>query len=401
MSTDEDVYDYPLLDAVLDHNLPSVNQLILNGENVHQEFGDPYDKDTILHLACDIRADPRIAKRLIDANVNVNIRDSDSKTPLHIAAKNQNAAIVRMLIEEGAEIDAVDVDGYTPLTFSITDRHHTQLSWNILHCESIRLLIDENADVMHCTEYLSTPLHVAAASGQRDVVVLLIKNGAVIDALDIERRTPLNQAIRVGEREVVYDLLELGASPNQCNNDDLSTPLHQAAIFDNPYVIYTLVDHGADLYARDTNGRTPLEVAISYGHQSTVNNLNEEIDRLERERIKHERKLQVMMGNTEHENVQNNSWLKVLDLELMRKILDEGVDFDSEYESDDETVKIDSEGESDSDSNSDDEFEDETEKIQSEDESHNDSDEEHISNNWHDEGYDSALTGASNDSWHQ
>ena len=170
-----------------------------------------------------------------------------------------------------------------------------------------------------------------------------------------------------------------------------------------------MVDHRADLDALDKHGLTPLDIAISYGNQDTVNNLNNEIYRLEQERIKYDRKLQLMMGNTKDKKFKNKSWLKVLDPELMRMILDQGVDFDSddefENESDIETEKIESEDELENDSNSDDEFENEsdieTEKIESEDESHNDSDEEHISNNWHDEGYDSASTGASNDSWHQ
>ena len=366
MSSNENVDDHALLNAILDQNYRTVDRLILNGENIHPRFGDPYD--TLLHVACDIRADADIARRLIDANVNVNSRDDDDRTPLHIAAKNQNADIVRLLIFKGAEIDAVDFDGDTPLTYSIWNRRHTQLFWKIRDCESIRMLLDANADVMQCNTDRFTPLHVAAASAhQSDVIGLLLKNGAVIDALDIERRTPLNQAIRKGNLEVVCQLLTWGAYANQCNNDphatipdpvvhgnlniidDLSTPLHQAAIYERPLVIHPLVDHGADLYARDTNGRTPIDVAIFYGHHYTTRNLNDEIYRLEQERTNKERTLQVMMGNTKHTTAGKQSWFYVLDEEIVRKILDKGVDFDSddefEYESDNQTEKIDSDNE--------------------------------------------------------
>jgi ankyrin repeat protein len=404
MSTDENTNDHALLDAILDQDYPRVHHLILNGGNVNQRprFGDPYD--TLLHVACEIRADARIARRLIDANIDVNVRDDDDRTPLHIAARNMNADVVRLLIEKNADMNAVDFLGTAPLPFSIASRCQTQRFYDIQGCEAIRELIDNNADVMQCNENRSTPLHVAAASGQMDVVGRLLEKRAVVDALDIERRTPLNQAIRTGHPEIVYKLLTWGACAKQCNNDpnatipdpvahpnlelidDLSTPLHQAAIYELSDVISTLVDHGADLYARDTNGRTPIDLAILYGHHDTTRNLNDEIYRLGQERKKQERTLQVMMGNTKHTTADEQSWFYVLDEEIVRKILDKGVDFDS-----DDEFQTESEYELENGSYS------ETGEIESD----NDADEEHIINNWNEEGYESASTGASNDSWNQ
>jgi ankyrin repeat protein len=179
-----------------------------------------------------------------------------------------------------------------------------------------------------------------------ELMDLLLNKGVVIDALDVRGRTPLNRAILASNRDAVRELLKWDASPNQCIDpsdtkpdfpvcdliDDLSTPLHQAAIHNSLMVIPTLVRYGADLDAIDTHGHTPLELAILHHNPDTATVLNEEIDRLEQERIKHARKLQMMMGNTEHKTEVNISWLKVLDPELIRKILDEGVDFKPEDE---------------------------------------------------------------------
>ena len=159
--------------------------------------------------------------------------------------------------------------------------------------------------------------------------------------------------------------------------DDISTPLHQAAIYELSDVISTLVDHGADLYARDTNGRTPIDLAILYGHHDTTRNLNDEIYRLGQERKKQERTLQVMMGTTKHTTADKQSWFYVLDEEIVRKILDKGVDFDS-----DDEFQTEAEYELENGSYS------ETGEIESD----NDADEEHIINNWNEEGYESAST---------
>ena len=350
MSTDENMNDDALLNAILDKNDAGVHQLILDGVDVNQVWGVDVRKrramsyNTPLHAACGVCVNGDIASLLIDANVNVDIRDDVQMTPLHVAARHQNVDILRLLIHKGAEIDAVDVDGDTPLTHSIWIR--CNYPWLYDDCEAIQFLIDANADVKINPRNEGTPLHDAAHFKQMELMDLLLNKGVVIDALDVRGRTPLNRAILASNRDAVRELLKWGASPNQCIDpsatkpdfpvcgliDDLSTPLHQAAIYDCFCVIATLVRYGADLDALDKNGYTPLELATLHHNPTTATVLNEEIDRLERERIQYERKLQLMMGNTEHKAYGNKSWLKVLDPELIRKILDQGVDFEPEDE---------------------------------------------------------------------
>jgi len=351
MSTDENINDDALLYAIRDQDAAGVHQLILNGVDVHQVWGEDIRKrramsyNTPLHAACGICVNGDIASLLIDANVSVDIRDEAQMSPLHVAARHQNVDILRLLIHKGAEIDAVDIDGDTPLTHSIWIR--CNYPWLYDDYEAIQVLIDANADVKINPRNEGTPLHDAAHfKHQIELMDLLLNKGVVIDALDVTGRTPLNRAIRANNTHAVRELLEWDASPNQCIDpsankpdfpvcgliDDLSTPLHQAAIYDGFCVIATLVRFGADLDALDKNGYTPLELATLHKNPTTATELNEEIDRLEQERIKYERKLQMMMGNTEHKAKGNKSWLKVLDPELIRKILDQGVDFEPEDE---------------------------------------------------------------------
>ena len=70
---------------------------------------------TPLHLATD-RCHEDVVKILIKAGANINKRESKSQwTPLHTAVNSKSLAMVKLLVENGAEIDAIDLQGTTPL----------------------------------------------------------------------------------------------------------------------------------------------------------------------------------------------------------------------------------------------------------------------------------------------
>jgi ankyrin repeat protein/Tfp pilus assembly protein PilF len=108
-----------------------------------------------------------------------------------------------------------------------------------------------------------TPLHIAAACGNADVVVYLISNGADVNARAEDGHTPLHSA---SSAEVVKILLSAGADVNARDSDRGFTPLHMLMVFPKGDYLDTakaLIDGGANINAKGNIGDTPLIQAIT------------------------------------------------------------------------------------------------------------------------------------------
>jgi ankyrin repeat protein len=113
------------------------------------------------------------------------IPDLDSsETPLHWAAQHGLVGIAEGLLENGADIDAQDLFGRTPLHKAVRD------------AEMVAFLIAQGADVNVTDVFGRTPLHQAVSYPES--VVLLIDFGASINAEDFMGHTPLERAMRLG-----------------------------------------------------------------------------------------------------------------------------------------------------------------------------------------------------------
>jgi len=129
-----------------------------------------------------------LARDLIAARADVNLRDNPRRTPLHYCNDREAA---RMMLELGANVDAVDHRGYTPLhrctdvdtvrvllefranPSAVSRRgNHSPLYCACLdgRAEVARVLIDANADLHVCSSDEASPLHVAAINGHVEVV---------------------------------------------------------------------------------------------------------------------------------------------------------------------------------------------------------------------------------------
>jgi Ankyrin repeats (many copies)/Ankyrin repeats (3 copies)/Ankyrin repeat len=103
-----------------------------------------------------------------------------------------------------------------------------------------------------------SPLHIAIMKGQKDMVELLLNNGADIQAKCFNDITPLHVAADKGTRELAGLLISQGANVNATTRD-LATPLHWAETRD---VAELLITKGADLNAVAANLNTPLHAAV-------------------------------------------------------------------------------------------------------------------------------------------
>ncbi|MFC1652083.1 ankyrin repeat domain-containing protein [Planctomycetota bacterium] len=116
---------------------------------------------------------------------------------------------------------------------------------------------------------MMTPLHEAAISGRKEVVEILLGNGAKIDALDNMAYTVLHRAVEHGHATVAKLLIDKGANLNAKTLNNW-TPLHRAAIGGHNDTVELLIAHGADVSVKDSRGRTALDLAKQRGHTEIV-----------------------------------------------------------------------------------------------------------------------------------
>jgi len=133
-------------------------------------------------------------KSLIAQGGDINVKNAHGQSPLHLAVKQGNSDVVQVLLENGAEVDAIETDsGCTSLHYAAS-LGHADL------CESL-VRYGANPDAQ--TARLETPLHLAVSRGHPEVVALLLKYHAKLDIRDKNGMTPLQQAETFKKREIV------------------------------------------------------------------------------------------------------------------------------------------------------------------------------------------------------
>ena len=124
------------------------------------------------------------------------------------------------------------------------------------------LLIGKGANVNARDRSGATPLHAAALKGNLGIAELLVGHGAEVDARDGDGLTPLHIAALSGHADVAALLLDRGADREARDRGAGATPLFQAAAFGRKAVVELLVRRGADVNARNQSGVSPAETAV-------------------------------------------------------------------------------------------------------------------------------------------
>lgn len=159
--------------------------------------------------------------------------------PVVDAAKNGDEAVLRTLVEQGADVNATAGDGSTALLWA----SHRDLP------KSVDLLIRAGADVNRANDLGATPLWAASENGSMAVVERLLEAGADPNLALRHGETPLMAAARAGSFRVAELLLEHGGDPNETGPRS-QTALMWAVLGLSSDVVKVLVDHGADVHAR-------------------------------------------------------------------------------------------------------------------------------------------------------
>lgn len=165
-----------------------VRALLMAGANV--EAQDLQGTTTALHIVACLEQHPETLEALCHKIKDINIKNQNGETPLHIAAENDNIEGVRILLNAEADVEAQDRKGATPLFHAASVRFERQSKRGILN-----LLIERGAKVNARNTALGTPLITAASKGLEGTVESLLEAGAEIDAQNKDGQTALHAAI--------------------------------------------------------------------------------------------------------------------------------------------------------------------------------------------------------------
>lgn len=184
-----------------------------------------------LHAAAHAGDAQRVAA-LAAAGADLNARDGHGRTPLHVATFAQKHEAIRALARAGAKLELLENDRYDAVTVASVAGDEATL----------RLLLSLGASAKLVTSrYDGTALIAAAHLGHAGVVRQLIAAGAPLDHVNNLHWTALIESIVLGD----------------------GGPRHQATL-------QVLVDAGASLKLTDREGRTPLQLAQARGYREMV-----------------------------------------------------------------------------------------------------------------------------------
>jgi ankyrin repeat protein/beta-lactamase regulating signal transducer with metallopeptidase domain len=247
---------------------------------------DARDKsgNTPLHFAVE-NGYRRLIDLLLAKGADVKARAADGATPLHRAVTNGRSDMVELLIERGANVNAETVRGETPAQLAVLRKQKDMvrlllskgaevstlpLAAYVGDLAQVKGLVEKGASVNAQDQYWPTPLHTAAAGGQREVAEFLISNGASVNVAAVAQdgETPLHCAARGGSTEVAELLLSKGAKVNAATRN--GTALHEAAWCGDVNMVRLLLAHGADVSAKTSYRMTPLQWAARTGREDMV-----------------------------------------------------------------------------------------------------------------------------------
>ncbi|XP_053732780.1 unconventional myosin-XVI isoform X1 [Synchiropus splendidus] len=222
-----------LQDAIIRHDDKEVLRLLKEGAdpNNHIPSGG-----SLLHL-CARHDNVFAAEVLIERGFNVNLQDEDQWTALHVACVCDHADMVLFLLLAGVNVLLQDVNGNIPLDYTsegtetsyilrkhledngvdVSSMHAMKTQRPATMLSDVRQLIAAGGTLDQANDDGVTLLHIACASGYRDVASLLLENGADPHPTCNNSWTPLHLAAKYGQTSIVSKLLRHGANPTLLN----------------------------------------------------------------------------------------------------------------------------------------------------------------------------------------
>jgi ankyrin repeat protein len=253
----------PLMHAAAVGSLEAMKVLLKAGADVNAKNG--LDTTALIWGALD----PAKVRLLVEAGASVNVRSKLGRTPLLVAAGRPGSAdAVRLLLSKGTDSKAADVRGVTPLLEAA----------RVNDMDMFRLLLDAPANINAGGFVGTTALNLAAGHANLAAVKLLLDKGADVNVANVSEFRVKNGLIALSRLtalmsapesspEVMEALIKAGANVNAKDVRGM-TPLMLAVATDspNPRTVRLLLDRGADVEVKSTDGERAIDWAKKFNH---------------------------------------------------------------------------------------------------------------------------------------
>lgn len=243
-----------------------------------------------------LAGDPERIRFLVDKGADLDALDNQGYAPIHTTARSRDAETLKLVIELGANPDTKDRDGYSALL-------HAAMRDDV---ETIEALVEAGADTEVRSSEDATPLGIAIAEDHYAAAIALVKGGADPSSRNATQQlTPLmlisgrekkHFTLAAGRQRIerlqntyptpvklARELIEKGADVNAVAADGV-TALMLAAAKNQIPIVGLLVQSGADPDAKNENGKNAMELAQVNGNVQLVG-LLKVLQRTKRNRI--------------------------------------------------------------------------------------------------------------------
>ncbi|KAH0525986.1 hypothetical protein TsFJ059_009372 [Trichoderma semiorbis] len=220
-----------------------------------------------------------LVKLLVENGADVNQPLDNECTPVYMATFNDDIEMVRYLLSHNADPNIARSNGITPLWLAAqqgysevarllaeakADVHATDdAGWTPLHAvfdttETVRVLLEHGADINRMNKKEATPLGLAINSNQVNALRLMLSESKIKPDWSIpSTNRAIHRAVRDGYTEAVSLVLEAGVNVNLVDDQNASLALW-AMSRDDDNMIRTLLEFGPDLRYKDKDGDTAL-----------------------------------------------------------------------------------------------------------------------------------------------
>jgi cytohesin len=243
----------PMMTAIKSNDLAAIIRLHKEGASVTGQIDD--HGSSPLHYAA-AAGHVAVVSWLIEQGADVKVVDKTGVAALHRASKEGQIGAMELLLESGADVNVKNENGVAAL-------HVAALRG---HVAAMQLLCVEGANVNAVTLQGHSPLYYAAGEGKQAAVEWLATHGALISVGDKNGITALHYTAQKGHVAIMDFLVSQGAQSPSEQFD----PARTITIFSLPLSAFGPYPQGACVEALDTNGRTPLYLAVGEGHVAVL-----------------------------------------------------------------------------------------------------------------------------------